>query len=373
MLTQLRPHLGERDFRLVAGAVAGVLGRGGIRAIATTAHAGRASVARGLAEVTGHGAAPPVPGRQRRPGGGRKRLTEQDPTVLRDLEALVDPTTRGDPQSGLRWTCKSLQKLAAALGRQGHRISARKVGDLLHEQGYSLQANRKTEEGQSHPDRDAQFHHIHQLALQFQERRQPVVSVDTKKKELIGRFKQVGREWQPAGQPERVSTYDFPSQASGKAIPYGVYDLGQNAGWVSVGTDHDTAEFAVATLGQWWRQMGQAAYPEATELLITADGGGSNSSRGRLWKVALQRFADEIGLRITVSHFPPGTSKWNKIEHRLFSHITQNWRGRPLVSHEVVVNLIQSTTTRTGLRVQAALDTATYPRSTRSPTSNCRS
>ncbi|MFN0071822.1 MAG: ISAzo13 family transposase [Chloroflexota bacterium] len=250
----MRPQLRERDVRLVAGAVAGILGRGGIRAVATVAHAGRASVARGLAEVRGGNGAPLGPGRQRRPGRGRKPITEQDPTLLRDLDTLVDPTTRGDPQSGLRWTCKSLQKLAAALAHQGHRISARKVGDVLHEQGYSLQVNRKTEEGPSHPDRDAQFQHIHQLALQFQERGQPVVSVDTKKKELIGNFKQAGREWQPEGCPERVSTYDFPSQAEGKAIPYGVYDLGQNAGWVSVGTDHDTAEFEVATLGQWWHR-----------------------------------------------------------------------------------------------------------------------
>lgn len=361
MLTELRPHLREREFRLVAGAAARALGRGGIRAVAAAARAGRAQVARGMAELTDTAVVPLAPGRQRRPGGGRKPITEQDPTLVRDLEALVDPTTRGDPQSGLRWTCKSLQKLAEALAEQGHRISARKVGDLLHAQGYSLQANRKTEEGLAHPDRDAQFQHIHQLALQFQERGQPVVSVDTKKKELIGRFRQVGQEWQPVGEPERVSTYDFPSQASGKAIPYGVYDLGQNAGWVGVGTDHDTAEFAVATLDQWWRQMGEATYPDATELLITADGGGSNSSRGRLWKVALQRFADATGLRISVSHFPPGTSKWNTIEHRLFSHITQNWRGRPLISHEVVVNLIENTTTRAGLRVRAALDPATYP------------
>ena len=299
-------------------------------------------------------------GRQRRPGGGRKPLTEHDPTLVRDLEALVEPTTRGDPQSGLRWTCKSLRKLAEELGRQGHRVSARKVGDLLHAQGYSLQANRKTEEGSDHPDRDAQFGHINQLALAFQERGQPVVSVDTKKKELVGNFHNGGREWQPKGEPQRVSTHDFPSQAQGKAIPYGVYDVGQNCGWVSVGTDHDTAEFAVATLQQWWQQMGAGTYPEAKELLITADGGGSNSSRGRLWKVALQRFADETGLRVTVCHFPPGTSKWNKIEHRLFSHITQNWRGRPLTSHEVVVNLIENTTTRKGLRVRAAIDTAQY-------------
>jgi hypothetical protein len=234
------------------------------------------------------------------------------------------------------------------------------VGDLLNQQGYSLQANRKTEERSAHPDRNAQFEHIHQLALNFQEQGQPVVSVDTKKKELVSSFKNAGQEWQPKGQPERVATHDFPSQAEGKAIPYGVYDVGQNEGWVSVGTDHDTAEFAVATIQQWWRQMGAPAYPDATDLLITADGGG-NGSRGRLWKVALQRFADETGLRVSVGHFPPGTSKWNKIEHRLFSHITQNWRGRPLVSHEVVVNLIENTTTRAGLGVPAALDPAHHP------------
>jgi len=361
MLTQLRPVLGERDWRVVAGAVAGLLGHGGILAVTTAARAGHETIARGLAELTIGSVPGAGPRRQRLPGGGRKRITEQDPTLLADLEALVEPTTRGDPQSGLRWTCKSLRKLADELAQQGHRVSARKVGDLLHQLDYSLQGNRKIEEGSDHPDRDAQFQHIHQLALDFQERLQPVVSVDTKKKELVGNFKNAGQEWQPQGQPERVSTYDFPSQAEGKAIPYGVYDVGQNEGWVSVGTDHDTAEFAVATLGQWWRQMGAPTYPGATELLITADGGGSNSSRGRLWKVALQRFADETGLRITVCHFPPGTSKWNKIEHRLFSHITQNWRGRPLVSHEVVVNLIENTTTRTGLRVQAALDKAHYP------------
>ena len=359
LFRRLEPLLGEREFRLVGAGVARMLGHGGISAVAKSAGGGRGTIARGLAELDG-AAEPLPPGRQRRPGGGRKRLTEQDATLLRDLEALVEPTTRGDPQSGLRWTCKSLRKLAAELERQGHRVSARKVGELLHEQGYSLQANRKTEEGSDHPDRDAQFAHINQLALDFQERGQPVVSVDTKKKELVGNFHNGGQEWQPKGQPQRVATHDFPSQAQGKAIPYGVYDVAQNCGWVSVGTDHDTAEFAVASLEQWWQQMGAAAYPEAKELLITADGGGSNSSRGRLWKVALQRLADETGLRLTVCHFPPGTSKWNKIEHRLFSHITQNWRGRPLTSHEVVVNLIENTTTKGGLRVQAALDTAAY-------------
>jgi transposase len=361
LFRRLRPQLGERESRLVGAGVAQMLGRGGISAVARAAGAGRGTIARGLLELERGAEEAPLPqGRQRRSGGGRKRLTELDPTLLHDLEALVEPTTRGDPQSGLRWTCKSLRKLADELGRQGHRVSARKVGELLHEQGYSLQANRKTEEGSDHPDRDAQFGHINQLALDFQKRGQPVVSVDTKKKELVGNFRNGGQEWQPKGQPERVATHDFPSQAQGKAIPYGVYDLAHNQGWVSVGTDHDTAEFAVATLQQWWQQMGATAYPEAQELLITADGGGSNSSRGRLWKVALQRFADATGLCITVCHFPPGTSKWNKIEHRLFSHITQNWRGRPLTSHEVVVNLIENTTTRGGLRVRAVLDSAHY-------------
>ena len=361
LFARLRPLLGEREWRLIGAGIAQLLGPGGISAVARAARSGRGTIARGLSELAdGTGAVALPQGRQRRPGGGRKPLIEHDPTLLRDLEALVEPTTRGDPQSGLRWTCKSLRKLADELGRQGHQVSARKVGELLHEQGYSLQANRKTEEGSDHPDRDAQFAHINQLALDFQERGQPVVSVDTKKKELVGNFRNGGQEWQPKGQPERVATHDFPSQAQGKAIPYGVYDLAQNQGWVSVGTDHDTAEFAVATLQQWWQQMGAVAYPEAQELLITADGGGSNSSRGRLWKVALQRFADATGLRITVCHFPPGTSKWNKIEHRLFSHITQNWRGRPLISHEAVVNLIENTTTRAGLRVRAALDSAHY-------------
>jgi DNA-binding phage protein len=361
VFAHLRPVLGERDWRLVGAALAQMLGHGGIAAVARAARVGRGTITRGLAELSS-GAEPPVAhGRQRRPGGGRKSLTEQDPTLVRDLEALVEPTTRGDPQSGLRWTCKSLRKLAEELAQQGHRVSARKVGDLLHQLDYSLQANRKIEEGSDHPDRDAQFGHINQLALDFQERGQPVVSVDTKKKELVGNFKNAGQEWQPKGQPVRVATHDFPSQAAGKAIPYGVYDVGQNEGWVSVGTDHDTAEFAVATLLQWWQQMGTHAYPDATELLVTADGGGSNSNRCRLWKVALQRFADETGLRVSVCHFPPGTSKWNKIEHRMFSHITQNWRGRPLISHEVVVNLIENTTTRTGLRVRAALDTTYYP------------
>jgi hypothetical protein len=320
----------------------------------------RSTLQRGIVELAAPATAAPG-GRVRRPGGGRKPLAAHDPTLLADLEALVDPVTRGDPESPLRWTSKSLVKLAEALRGRGHRISGRVVGDLLKGLGYSLQATRKTLEGADHPDRDAQFEHINAQAQAFQGRGQPVISVDTKKKELVGAFKNGGREWQPAGHPQAVNVHDFPSQAVGRAIPYGVYDLAQNEGWVSVGTDHDTAEFAVETIRRWWQQMGAPTYPGATDLLITADGGGSNSRRSRLWKVALQRFADESGLRVTVSHFPPGTSKWNKIEHRLFAQITENWRGRPLVSHDVVVNLIGSTTTTTGLRVRAALDPTRYP------------
>ena len=361
--------LDERARRVVAAAEARALGHGGVTLVAEVTGLARSTIRRGLVDVAavadvatrdqphGGGGAPRV----RRPGGGRKRLTARDPTLLRDLEALVEPATRGDPQSPLRWTSKSLSKLAVALHGQGHQISARKVGDLLRELDYSLQAPRKTTEGGTHPDRDAQFQHISGQALAFQQRGQPVISVDAKKKELVGAFKTGGREWQPAKHPEAVQVYDFPSTALGKAIPYGVYDISANQGWVSVGTDHDTAEFAVATVRQWWHQMGAPTYPGATDLLITADGGGSNSSRSRLWKVALQALADDTGLRIFVCHFPPGTSKWNKIEHRLCSHITQNWRGRPLVSHEVVVNLIGTTTTQTGLRIRAALDRHPYP------------
>jgi len=353
------PVLDERTRRVVAAAEARALGRGGVTLVARVTGLARSTVQRGISELEAPDTAAPAT-RMRRHGGGRKPLVAHDPTLLADLEALVDPVTRGDPESPLRWTSKSLAKLAVALGERGHRISARKVGDLLRGLDYSLQATRKTTEGAAHPDRDAQFEHINAQAQAFQARGQPVISVDTKKEELVGAFKNGGREWQPAGQPEAVNVHDFPSQAVGRAIPYGVYDVGANQGWVSVGTDHDTAEFAVETIRRWWRQMGAPTYVGASELLITADGGGSNSSRSRLWKVALQRFADETGLRVAVCHFPPGTSKWNKIEHRLFAHITENWRGRPLVSHDVVVNLIGSTTTRTGLAVRAALDPAPY-------------
>jgi transposase len=300
-------------------------------------------------------------GRIRRPGGGRKSLTEHDPALVAALDALVDPLARGDPQSPLRWTTKSTYQLAAALRAQGHPIGPWKVGQLLRDLGYSLQGTRKTKEGKQHPDRDAQFAQINQTASDFQARGQPVVSVDTKKKELVGDFANRGREWQASGCPEEVRVHDFLDKELGKAIPYGVYDLTTNQGWVSVGVDHDTAAFAVATLRHWWEQMGQAQYPAAAELLITADGGGSNGSRVRLWKVELQAFADATGLSITVCHFPPGTSKWNKIEHRMFSEITKNWRGRPLESHETIVSLIGETRTATGLQIRAALDENTYP------------
>jgi hypothetical protein len=299
-------------------------------------------------------------GRVRRPGGGRKPLTQTDPELLTALEALIEPTTRGDPQSPLRWTCKSTRRLAEELTRQRHPVGANTVAALLRQAGYSLQANRKTREGASHPDRNAQFEHINAQVRRFQNQDQPAISVDTKKKELIGDFKNAGREWRPRGQAEEVRVHDFLDPTLGKAIPYGVYDMVNNQGWVSVGIDHDTAEFAVNSIRRWWVQMGRRRFPRASELLITADGGGSNSPRSRLWKVCLQALADDVGLRLHVCHFPPGTSKWNRIEHRLFSFITQNWRGKPLVSHQAVVSLIAGTTTTTGLMVKAALDTHRY-------------
>jgi hypothetical protein len=277
------------------------------------------------------------------------------------LEQLVDPVTRGDPESPLRWTCKSTTYLAAALTKQGHTVSPRTVGRLLNADGYSLQSNRKTKEGEDHPDRNAQFEHINRTVKQFQHRGQPVISVDTKKKELVGHFKNGGREWQPHGEPEEVQVHDFMDQQLGKAIPYGIYDLSENQGWVSVGIDHDTARFAAEAISRWWRKMGSKRYRDAKQLLITADGGGSNGSRSRMWKVALHEVAVHLGMAVHVCHFPPGTSKWNKIEHRMFCHITQNWRGRPLVSHQVVINLIANTTTKAGLKLQAELDEGTYP------------
>jgi hypothetical protein len=361
--TALGPVLDERARRLWAAAEAHAIGRGGISRVAEATGLSRITIRSGLRELypsSASNALAPT-GRTRRQGAGRKPLTEHDPKLERALEVLVDPLTRGDPMSPLRWTCKSAANLAAELQSQGHGVSERSVNRLLHASGYSLQSNRKTVEGGDHPDRDAQFQHINRRVKAYQKQGQPVVSVDAKKKELVGRFRNGGREWQPSGEPEEVNVYDFIDQDLGKAIPYGVYDQTTNTGWVGVGIDHDTAEFAVETLRRWWRNMGRQVYPQATKLLVTADGGGSNGSRCRLWKMELQRFASEVGLRVSVCHFPPGTSKWNKIEHRMFCHITQNWRGRPLVSHEVIVNLIGNTKTRTGLEVRAALDPAAYP------------
>ena len=356
--------LDERGRRVWAAAEAEALGYGGQSIVAKATGLARITLYReGLRQVSDQGPYPQE--RIRNPGGGRKKLTEQEPTMLSALEALVEPTTRGDPENPLRWTCLSTRQLSAALQKQGYRIGRQTVATLLEELGYSLQGNQKTKEGSSHPDRDAQFRYIHGRVEEFQSRGQPVVSVDTKKKELVGDFKNGGREWRPAGNPEPVRVYDFVDKALGKANPYGIYDPVANVGWVSVGVDHDTAEFAVETLRRWWEKMGRLRYPTATELLVNADGGGSNGTRVRLWKVALQRLADETGLRITVCHFPPGTSKWNKIEHRMFSYISMNWRGKPLISHEVIVNLIASTTTQTGLKIEAEIDTNLYPKGLR--------
>ena len=354
---QLWPHLNERGKRMVAAEEALQLGFGGISLVSRACGLSRVTITKAIGELS---AKPLAEGRIRRSGAGRYPLVMQDPDLLDRLDALVEPLTRGDPQSPLRWTCKSTSKLAVELQALGHAVSERTVARLLQTLDYSLQANRKLREGSAHPDRNQQFEHINTQTKAFQARGQPVISVDTKKKELVGDFKNGGREWQPSGQPEVVRVHDFVDQKLGKAIPYGVYDVTANAGWVSVGTDHDTAEFAVATVRRWWRQMGATTYPDATELLVVADGGGSNGARSRLWPVELQRLADETGLRIAVSHLPPGTSKWNKIEHRMFAHITQNWRGRPLVSHEVIVNLIAHTTTNAGLMIQAELDSSPY-------------
>ncbi len=356
-LAALLPHLNERQRRLLLAAEAQALGRGGIARVARAAGVSRPTIYRGLADL----AQPSSTDRVRQVGGGRKRRRDRDPALVAALEALVEPTTRGDPESPLRWTCKSTRKLAEALTQQGHRVSERLVRTLLHEAEYSLQATAKKREGRDHPERDAQIRYLNDQIAAFLAQREPVVSVDTKKQELLGPYKQAGREWQPQGEPEAVLDHDFPDPQRGKAIPYGVSDVGRNTGWVTVGQDHDTASFAVASLLRWWQVVGAPTYPRATRLLISADGGGSNGYRLRLWKVELQRFADTTGLAVTVCHLPPGTSKWNKIEHRLFAHISMNWRGRPLVSHEVVVRLIGSTTTRTGLRVQAERDAGTYP------------
>ncbi len=365
--------LDERQQRQWAAAEARTAGRGGIAAVARVTGMSTSTLWAGLKELeeldrqraagvpVGEGVGRGASRRRiRAPGAGRKRITTHDPTLLADLDALVDPSTRGDPMSPLRWTCKSTSQLAAELARKGHKLSARTVAALLRDKGYSLQGNRKTQEGGQHPDRNAQFEYISERAKDFASREQPVISVDTKKKELVGEFKNAGREWHPKGEPTEVNVHDFPDDSLGRAIPYGIYDFFTNTGWVRVGIDHDTADFAVASIRSWWEDVGKATYPNAKELLITADCGGSNGNRLRAWKVALQRMADDTGLAITVSHLPPGTSKWNKIEHRLFCHITRNWRGRPLVSFELIVNLIGATTTRAGLKVSASLDREKY-------------
>ena len=362
-IAALWPHLSERQRRLLLGAEARELGWGGVSAVARAAGVSRTTVTLAVSDVV---SPPELPeGRSRRAGGGRKSALEKDPALAAALDALVDPTTRGDPESPLRWTCKSTRMLAAALTAAGHPVSDRTVAALLAQNGYSLQANAKTSEGTQHPDRDGQFNHLNDAVLRCLASGDPVISVDTKKKELVGAdpgYKNDGRDYQPKGRPIRVGVHDFPDPTVPKAVPYGIYDLAANTGWVSVGCDGDTAAFAVETLRRWWTKVGAPTYPGARRLLVCADAGGSNGYRVRLWKIGLATLATEIGLPITVCHFPPGTSKWNKIEHRLFSAITGNWRGRPLTSHEVVVELIGATTTRTGLTVHAEVDTNAYPR-----------
>lgn len=354
----IAPVLDERTRRLWAATESRAIGYGGDALVSAATGLARETIRSGRRELE---QGVEATGRVRRAGAGRPRLEASQPGIKEALEQLVEPLTRGDPTSPLRWTCKSRAKLAAALAKKGWKVSSTKVSHLLHELGYSLQSVRKSREGASHPDRNAQFEHINATATAFLRRKQPVISVDTKKKELVGDFKNAGQEWHPKGAPEKVLVHDFPDDSVGKAIPYGVYDMARNEAWVSVGRDHDTPAFAVASIRQWWKMMGQPVYPSARELFITADAGGSNGYRSRAWKVELQDLADELKLRIVVSHFPPGTSKWNKIEHRLFCHITRNWRGKPLRTWETVVQLIGHTRTTTGLRVKTKLDPGKYP------------
>jgi hypothetical protein len=356
----LDAHLDERGRRRFAAVEARLAGYGGIAAVSRATRIAASTIGRGLCELDDP--APLLPGRVRRPGGGRKPLVAIDQGLLADLAALVEPEARGDPMSPLRWTCKSLRRLASELGTMGHEISHTVVGELLKTLNFSLQANRKTLEGAGHLDRNAQFGYINNAVTAALTENQPVISVDTKKKELVGDFKNNGREWRPRGSPEEVRVHDFLIKELGRAVPYGVYDLAANDGWVSVGMNHDTAAFAVQTIRRWWQEIGRARYPKATKLVITADGGGSNGSRVRLWKLELQRLVDELGIDIEVHHLPPGTSKWNKIEHRLFSFITMNWRAQPLVSYRVIVELISATKTDTGLTVRCELDEANYPK-----------
>lgn len=360
--SEIRPLLNERQMRFIALAEAKSLGHGGIKAVSEACGLSRRSIERAKLETREDSSLPPCPKqRVRRAGGGRKKLVERDPGLLKALDALVDPATRGDPMSPLRWTSKSTAKLSRELSDAGYQVSASTVAGLLKQSGYSLQSVRKKLEGASHEDRDLQFGFINDSVIDFQQREEPVVSIEAKKKEIIGAFHNKGREWQHKGEPEKANTHDFMDKELGKVTPYGVFDIAANEAWVSVGIDHDTAQFATETIRRWWEEMGRERYPNANQLLITADGGGSNGVRLRLWKKCLQKLATTTGLEINVRHFPPGTSRWNKIENRLFSQITHNWRGRPLLSREVVVNLIGSTTTRSGLKVRAALDQNTYP------------
>ncbi len=357
----LRGTMNERSRRLWAAAEVQVRGPRSISLVARATGMSRAAIRRGVAELRD----PPKdlpPDRVRAPGAGAIPLIVKNPTLKDDLDRLIDPVTRGDPESPLRWTCKSLRNLADALRQKGHQLCPQSVANLLHSMKYSLQGNRKTQEGSSHPDRDAQFQHIHATVTSFLAETEPAISVDTKKKELVGRYKNGGKEWNPKGSPEPVNVHDFPDPALGKVAPYGVYDMADDSGWVSVGIDHDTASFAVESIRRWWNRMGQRKYPQARKLLITADCGGSNGARVRLWKIELQHLADETGLEVSVCHLPPGTSKWNKIEHRLFSFISSNWRGRPLTDYKTIVELIASTKTRTGLTVRCELDTQPYPK-----------
>jgi len=358
--SSLEVTFNEKSRRIWAAAEALSAGRGGVSAVSRVTGISRTTIYQGIKELEYPENLEDAVGRTRGLGGGRKKIIDSDPELRSDLEALIEPVTRGDPESPLRWTCKSLRNLTAELVRGGHVVSHQVVGDLLRQMGYSLQSNRKTSEGKQSPDRNEQFEFINLLVEENLQQGNPVISVDAKKKELVGRFKNAGREWHPKGEPEDVNVYDFPSMAEGRATPYGIYDIGKNDGWVNVGIDKDTAEFAVESIRRWWNDIGKASYPGAEQLVITADGGGSNGSRVRLWKTQLQEFCNEIAMPIIVSHFPPGTSKWNKIEHKLFSFISMNWRGRPLTSFQTVLNLISATTTGAGLTVKAALDSNEY-------------
>jgi len=354
----LKPIMNERFRRLWSAAEAKVIGHGGIGLVSQATGQSRTTIASGIKELE---AADKIAMKGvRKSGGGRQKIVAKTPAVEAELLQLIEPTVRGEPESPILWTTKSLRTLSAELGTRGYRISRNRVAELLKQNDFSLQANRKTDEGKSHPDRDAQFQYIHDKVIEFQSVNQPIISVDTKKKELVGNFKNQGRQWKRNGEADRVKVHDFPSDAEGKAIPYGIYDMTQNVGWVSVGTNHDTAEFAVETIRKWWYKMGTRVYNTANQLLITADCGGSNGSKVRLWKKEIQDFANESGLKISICHYPPGTSKWNKIEHRLFSFITQNWRGKPLITYEVIVNLIGATKTTTGLKVACELDDTEY-------------